>query len=132
MRYNVCMGTALVDDERLSPEAGRILALRDYLDESARSGDVSRETADGVWEAWLRLKSQMDGCLPVPDAAPGPNGELLLAWDRGELHLELEFMPDGSAEFFSRNRTTGALWGEEYQFDGPLSAGAQERLRLFL
>lgn len=116
----------------LSPEAERRLALHDYLDEVASAGDISKETAERAWEAWLHLNSKTGGCLPVPDAAPGPNGELLLVWDRGELHLELEIMPDGSPEFFSRNRTTGTLWGEDYRPDAPLSAGAREHLRMFL
>ncbi len=126
------MDATLVDDERLSPNVGRIRALRGYLDEGIRSGDVSKQTADRAWEAWLHLSRVMYERLSVPDAAPGQDGELLLTWDCGELHLELEILPDGPAEFFSRERTTGALWGESYRPDAPLSAGARERLRMFL
>lgn len=121
-----------ISPEAVLPEMPQSLRLRDYLKEVAWAGDVSAETAGRATKAWLRLSSMMSGRLPVPDAAPGPDGELLLTWDRGELHLELELMPNGPAEFFARNRTTGALWGEEYRPDIPLSAGAREQLRKLL
>ena len=85
-------------------DAGRVLVFRAYLDETARAGDISEETAGRAWEAWLRLSREMGGCLTVPDAAPGDDGELLLTWDQDDLHLELEFLPDHPAEFFSRER----------------------------
>ena len=48
--------------------------------------------------------------LPMPDAYPGPNDELLYTWDRKEHHLELEIYADGSMEAFYRNRNDGSLW----------------------
>ena len=112
-------------------DAGRVLVFHAYLDETARAGDISDETAGRAWEAWCRLSRKMGGCLTVPDAAPGNDSELLLTWDQDERHLELEFLPDGPAKFFSRDRATGALWGEEYQPDAPLSAAARERRGMF-
>src|SRR5438034_355379 len=46
----------------------------------------------------------------VPDARPGPNGELLYSWDRDEHHLELEIFLDAPAEFFYENDTRGSRY----------------------
>jgi hypothetical protein len=112
-------------------ENARAQRLAYYLGKLARQGDLSDDTALLAWRAWNKL-SEAFGTLPVPDAAPGPNGELLYTWNTGEHHLELEIFADGSAELFYANRVSGDLWGSEYTIGGPFSDDVREKLRAFI
>ncbi len=68
--------------------------------------------------------------LPVPDACPGPDGTLLLTWDRGEQHFELEFHPGERPMFFYANRETRELWEAPYEA-GRLGDDVMSKLALF-
>lgn len=128
------------DAESTYPEAysehlqewGRVQHLNNYLGNIRDAGDIDPTTAAMAWDAWKALSEVTQRSLPVPDAAPGPNGELLYTWDKAEHHLELEFARDGSAEFFYRNRESGQLWGAEYTTGALLSQEVEEKLRIFI
>ena len=105
--------------------------LADYLRDVRESGDISNDTGELAWTAWRILWEGMAKRLPVPDAAAGPNGELLYAWNEGEHHLELEIFPNAPAEFFYRNRSTGKLWERPYRVGDPVSMEVREHLSLF-
>ena len=71
-------------------EAGRWQKLNHYLGAARRAGSISSQTANFAWAAWKHLSAETGHALSVPDAATGPNGELLYTWDEGIHHLELE------------------------------------------
>jgi hypothetical protein len=68
----------------------RVQGLVDYLYRIADQELVAPRLARLAWEAWASLSNSMRNTLLVPDACPGPNGELLYTWDRNSDHLELE------------------------------------------
>src|SRR5438552_1289918 len=88
----------------------RVQGLVDYLYQIVDQELVTPRVARLAWEAWSALSNSVGNALLVPDACPGPNGELLYTWDRGEHHLELEIFPTAPAELFYENNATGAVW----------------------
>jgi hypothetical protein len=106
--------------------------LRSYLRAVSESGEISEETARLAWKGWTQLWLALPYALPVPDACPGPDGQLLYTWDQDEHHFELEIFPNGSGEFFYRNRTTGKLWGVDYVIGEQVPQEAIDKLKLFL
>jgi hypothetical protein len=110
----------------------RVQRLIDYLDGITADALITPEMARLAWDAWNKLSVAIENALPVPDACPGPDGELLYTWDRGEHHLELEVFPASPAEFFYRNRASGELWECEYIIGEPVPIDALTRLRLFV
>jgi hypothetical protein len=110
----------------------RVQGLIDYLDRITADKLITPQMARLAWDAWNKLSGATENTLPVPDACPGPDGVLLYTWDRGEHHLELEIFPASPAEFFYRNRTSGALWECEYVIGEPIPNDALTRLRVFI
>lgn len=92
----------------------RVKGLQDYLRHIASEGFTSTPTVNAALDAWDDLDRSTGGSLPVPNASAGPDGMLLLTWDRGEHHLELEFLVDSTASFFYFNRNTHGAWEIEY------------------
>lgn len=109
----------------------RVQELSAYLEGLVGSHEISSDTATYAWNAWKDLSGAAGGTLLVPDAAPGPNGELLYTWNRGEHHFELEMFANGSAEMFYANRESGELWGSEYCPGESLSPEAAAKLGFF-
>jgi hypothetical protein len=107
-------------------------AHRDWLYKVATGPDavIAPEMAHRAWRAWCQAWSASGFRLPVPDACPGPDGELIYVWDRGRYHLELELIPDGPDEFFYRDRERIA--GADRDPDGPLPAAALDLIARFL
>ena len=88
----------------------RVQGLVDYLYRITDEELVTPRLARMAWEAWAALSNSMHNALLVPDACPGPNGELLYTWDRDGHHLELEIFLDAPAEFFYENDTRGSRY----------------------
>src|SRR5713101_6782623 len=88
----------------------RVQGLVDYLYQIVDQELVTPRLARRAWEAWAALSNNMGNALLVPDACPGPNGELLYTWDRDADHLELEIFPDAAAEFFYENDASDEVW----------------------
>ena len=109
----------------------RTTKLARYLDSIVAQELVARATADQAWHAWDRLRAALGDRLPVPDACPGPDGQLLLAWERSPHYLELEVFPAAPAEFFYRNESSGDLWETDYDPGNPVPAEAIAKLALF-
>ena len=115
-----------------SPELTRLQRLNHYLAFVREAGDIASNTAETAWQTWKMLSSSMDRPLPVPDAAPGPDGQLLYTWNKGDHHLELEIFPNGPAEFFYLNRVSSETWEEEYLIGNSISLDAKARLTIFI
>lgn len=110
----------------------RVQGLIDYLDQITADSQVTPQLARLAWDAWNSLSAATGNSLPVPDACPGSEGELLYTWDRDEHHLELEIFPAAPAEFFYRNRQTGDLWECEHVIGQPLPSEALARLQVLI
>jgi hypothetical protein len=92
---------------------------------------VTPAIAELAWAAWDQLSGYMEGGLAVPNASPGPDGQLLFSWEREPQYLELELFPDRPGEFCYRNDHTGALWEREWRVGEPIAAESAARLALF-
>lgn len=104
--------------------------LAGYLHQQAQDGMISQQTMSRALEAWELLCAAAED-LSAPDAAPGPDGQVLYTWDRDRYHLELEIFPEGPAEFFYRDRHTGSLWECDFDLSAAVPEEALERLNLF-
>jgi hypothetical protein len=110
----------------------RVQGLVDYLYGIVDQELVTPRLARRAWQAWTALSDSVGNALLVPDACPGPNGELLYTWDREGHHLELEIFPDAPAEFFYENDNSGEVWEAAYVIGEPIPPEALDRLRLFV
>ena len=112
-------------------ELSRTQQLNFYLGNVRDAGDISQSTATLALRAWASISELLAQNLPVPDAAPGPEGQLLFVWNKGEHHLELEIFPDSPSEFFYFNRVTNESWEDEYNANTPVSQQAKDKLSIF-
>ena len=55
----------------------------------------------------------------------------MLTWRHSEHYFELEIFPQGTAEFFYKNRLTGELWESDYTVGDPIPQAVQDKLSLF-
>ena len=92
--------------------------LRRYVEETKAKNLISDESARLALETWSKLQAATDGLLAVPNAAPGDDGQLMFAWDRGRHHAEIEFEPGVLPVFFYADRTDYASsWEAELGAD---------------
>lgn len=108
----------------------RVKGLKSYLERVRQEGLISGDIADLALRAWNHLTAVTSSGLLVPDACPGPNGDLLYVWDRAHFHLELEFVPGTVPSFFYANRQTGEAWAVDYDLRS-LPDGVWRAFRLF-
>ncbi len=94
--------------------------------------EISPPMIDLAWSAWIALRDATSPTLPIPDACPGPDGELLYTWDREEHHFEAEVFPSGAVEFFYRNRLTDELWEHDGMIDDPIPESVIAKMSLFI
>ncbi len=105
--------------------------LEKYLTDSKNMGLINQHVASLALASWLDLWAISGRTMPVPDACPGPDGQILFTWDENDHHLELEIFPESASEFFYRNRSTDELWGEEYELHMSITPSALNKLSLF-
>jgi hypothetical protein len=93
---------------------GRVAGLMRYLEGAEAARLVVPSVATAARQIWATLSAAFDHQLSVPDACPGPDGDLLYTWDRrddrGDQHFELEIEPGTVPTAFSWNRRTGETW----------------------
>jgi hypothetical protein len=109
-------------------QLNRIEGLAYYLGRIAQTGEIAAHTATLALQVWNDLHKATSS-LPVPDAAPGPDRQLLYTWNQGEHHLEFEIFPAEPAEFFYLNRATHISWEESYVIGSTLSDAILKHLR---
>src|SRR6266849_3437066 len=110
----------------------RVQGLVDYLYQIVDQELITPRVARLAWNAWTAMSNSTGNALLVPDACPGPDGELLYTWDRGEHHLELEVFADTPAEFFYENDLSGEVSEATLVIGEPVPAEVLEKLRLFV
>jgi hypothetical protein len=110
----------------------RVQGLVDYLNQCVDQELITARVARLAWTAWTALSDSTGNALLVPDASPGPDGQLLYTWDRDEHHLELEVFADAPAEFFYENEASGEAGEATLDIGEPVPAEMLSRLRLFV
>lgn len=67
--------------------------------------------------------------LPIPVGSWREDGHAMLSWDHGIHHFEAELLPEGSVEWFYRNREgSEPSWETESEFGANLPDGVLARL----
>lgn len=108
----------------------RVQGLAYYLGTVAATGEITPTTATLALKAWNDLHRAIS-TLPVPDAAPGSEGQMLYTWDSAEHHLVLEIFPDEAAEMFYYNRRSEQMWEHDYRVGDLLPPNIIEQLSVF-
>lgn len=104
---------------RLAPEEPR--AWADFLD-NLEEGEVAltRSHAERVRSVWRDLRKALGPHLALPLAEPGEDGALKLSWSSKEVYADLELHPDGSQEWFWRDRRRDVYGGSTQPTHGSL------------
>ena len=100
-----------------------------YLSEMQVRGRLSRivtKAARALWSFFLEREPAID----VPHAGPTEDGGLLMVWDKGRHHFELEVAPSGRYDWFYRDRDTDKYRGQEDCTVGDYSEGLLSAAKL--
>jgi hypothetical protein len=127
VRYAICP----VAYEYASVRETRVIGLRDYLDMCLSSGAIAPNVGAMAWSIWRRIDSEAEGKLEVPDACPGPSGNMLLTWDRGRYHFEIEIESDLTIALFYLDRTVGQSWELPTRLNEPFDERVKGILKVF-
>ena len=87
--------------------------IADYFQERLERDEIASETIQAAQEELMQIERQLS-FLASPNVSTSVNKQVPYTWDRAEHHLLLEIFPDRSAELFSCDRLTNALWGYDY------------------
>jgi hypothetical protein len=68
-------------------------------------------------EVWDKIKGNVPGVVQVPFVDLMESGAILLTWDHGAHHLDVEVSVDTPLDFFYLNRNTGEAWDIESAVD---------------
>lgn len=90
--------------------AEAVAHLKTYLDMCADGGYIADPVRDAAWYAWHVLNIQTGDTLSVPDACPGPTGEVVLSWDSGSKHFEVEVDRSARVTWFYQDPELKKLW----------------------
>jgi hypothetical protein len=102
-----------------------------YLERIVRSGEITPELARAAWDVLAVMRNVVGPDLEIPDAIPGVDGKLFYTWKRDDQYFELEMLPDGTGEFFFRDRTTGEIRREDFRLSPVLPPKAVAQLAEF-
>ena len=105
--------------------------LETYLGQLATKGIITCDIRDTAYWLLEKLGSVFAGRLSVPDAAPGSDNSLMLAFDDGVNHLEFEILGRNTAEIYFLRRDTDEMWEDEVDEEGCLSEQVLAALGLF-
>ena len=97
-----------------------------YLRRLAKpSGPLSVGNVQEIERLWDCLRRQVPDRLGFPHATATESGDLVMAWDRGSHHFEIEVFHDGRYDWFYLDRSSGERVGEE---DHPLGTCSPEMI----
>jgi hypothetical protein len=63
---------------------------------------------------WSEVMTLTNWRLPRPSVGLGEDEEVMLCWDAGRHHFEIELIPGKPTEVFYRDRDTENSWGTEW------------------
>jgi hypothetical protein len=106
--------------------------FRTYVERVTTRGLVAEKTGREALSVWDSLNSATSSAIGVPNTAPGDNGQLLLVWELGQHHLEIEFAPGVTPIVFYANRTApNASWELDFTRDALLNETVLKTLAIF-
>lgn len=93
------------------------------------SGPLSARRVHQAESFWEALQKRFDARLPPPYATATEDGGLVMTWDSGPHHFEIEILTEGRYDWFYLDRSAGERLGEEDQDLGACSPEMLSRLR---
>jgi len=102
-----------------------------YLERLVCDNLVSATMKKWVTDLWVAVAEMANSRVPVPDTAPAGNGGVMLAFDNGKDHLELELLPSGQVEVFFLDRTTDSMMEWEYSSVSEIDSAFVDKLAIF-
>jgi hypothetical protein len=122
-------GLAISPDEPIGP---RFLGIMDrrflaFIRQLHDGRHLTDEQAAAAPRLWARVRQLQPHLLP-PHTGIAEDGSLLMAWDRGHHHLDLEVLPNGTVEWFYLDRASDRAEGEDVEAGGDLPGDFTARL----
>ena len=105
--------TFSVFHEMLHLQQGKREREREKMFDAALQSCVSPPIARVVRAVWGKIQGCVPGVVRVPRLDVREEGGVLLTWDQGVHHLDVEVLPDASLDFFYLNRETNETWDVE-------------------
>lgn len=108
--------------------------LKEYLDKLGRLGVITPLSSKKYYEAWHNVNQALSTkgiILPIPNACPSPDGEMLFTWDSDQHHFEYELNLDDTVEYYYKNRYTRLDWYAEGIINQLIPDEAIEKLSYF-
>ena len=96
-------------------EDNKAKRLEGLLSDGQQAGEISEATLNQSMTIWHNIKGIIPGILAAPSLDFMSEGRVLLTWNQGEHHLDIEIIPNAPIEFFYRNRNTDETWEYEYE-----------------
>jgi hypothetical protein len=92
-------------------------------------GPLAAGCVQEIERLWECLRRQVPDRLGLPHAMATESGDLVMTWDRGSHHFEIEVFHDGRYDWFYLDRDSGERVGEEDHPLGTCSFEMISRLR---
>jgi hypothetical protein len=112
-------------------QQARIKGFKEYLVMCEGRHSISTSVHNLGWLIWEKLNSRLGYALAVPDACPGPSGELLLTWDKDSDHFEVEVEPSLDVSFFYVNSHKNISWESPTTLNASIDNRTEQALRIF-
>ena len=128
---NVALGSHELEVPFTDTQSRRVQGLKSYLDLCVEQRFISGTVYRATWQMWNKMSARLNGVLEVPDACPGPDGDILLTWDRASEHFELEVGEDSRATFFYVDRKRKTSWELTTGPDEPIDEAVARVLSFF-
>lgn len=92
----------------------RSLKLDAYLNRQVFSHSITPESLE-VYKNAIGEVLQVFTHLGIPDACPGPDGQMIYYWSRSKDSVQVEVRSDGESEFYYRNPSSHSEFIIEYR-----------------
>ena len=93
----------------------RLLKLDNYLQQQVSAHAINQTASDIYKNAVYEFIAAFGPKAGVPDACPGPDGQMIYYWRRKSDSVQLDVKPNGDAELYYLNRSTNGDFLLEYQ-----------------
>lgn len=103
----------------------RLTKLDRYFQQQVTNGAISAEASSIYSNAFSEIVAALNFGVGVPDALPGPDGQMMYHWKSGTSSIQVEVSENKDAEFYFFDKSTKADVFIEYkvgQFGEHLSA----------
>lgn len=84
-------------------DSGSLLKLDNYLQQQVSSHSINQAASETYKNAAYEFIAAFGPNSGVPDACPGPDGQMIYYWRKDSDSIQLDVKPNGDAELYYRN-----------------------------